>query len=82
MINMPYVRPSPLYPKNWNRLRFYIFDRDNYICQICGKKCDGLTPSRKPECDHIRPISRGGTHHPNNLQCLCSSCHRKKSLEE
>lgn len=56
-------------------LRFQILKRDNYTCQICGKKAsDGV----ELEIDHIIPISKGGRTVPNNLQTLCKRCNRGK----
>ena len=69
-------KPGPQYPDNWNRLRHYIFKRDHYICQICGRKCDSLTKSRRPHCHHIIPISEGGSSHPSNLITVCERCHK------
>ena len=34
------------------------------------------------ECDHIIPVNAGGTHDEENLQTLCSKCHREKSAKE
>jgi len=61
------------YPHNWNRLRRYIFERDNYTCAICGRK------TKYPECHHIIPISSGGDNNPNNLITLCKRCHRRNT---
>lgn len=41
-------------------------------CQKCGK-IEGIT------IDHIKPLSKGGTNHIDNLQPLCRSCNCKKS---
>ena len=65
-------RPSPEYPWNWNRLRHYIFERDNYICQICGRY------TSHPVCDHIIPISISHNNKPENLRTLCPECHAKR----
>ena len=34
------------------------------------------------ECDHIKPLHRGGTDDWTNLQSLCRSCHAEKSARE
>lgn len=31
--------------------------------------------------DHIKPLSRGGTHWPDNLQLLCGPCNRSKGAK-
>lgn len=67
-----YQRPDERYPKNWNKIRFWVFSRDKYTCQICGRK--GI---KKPHCHHIIPIGRGGSSHPNNLITVCNACHKK-----
>jgi len=64
-----YERPDERYPVNWNKLRFYIFKRDNYVCQRCGRK------TLHPQCHHRRAIGMGGSSHPNNLITLCERCH-------
>lgn len=40
-----------------------------------GKRCESR---RFLEIHHIRPISRGGSNHPNNLILLCSGHHKGK----
>jgi 5-methylcytosine-specific restriction endonuclease McrA len=60
------------YPKNWNRIRWYVFKRDNYTCQMCGR-----THLTHPHCHHIIPVGRGGSHNTNNLITLCESCHKQ-----
>lgn len=71
-----FYQPSSDYPKSWNRLRHVIFERDHYICQRCGRKCDRSTPGRYPNCHHIRPLGCGGDNTYNNLITLCRTCHR------
>lgn len=59
-----------------------IFERDQWTCQICGKKTPehlrGSCNSAAPELDHIMPVSRGGDHVPLNLQCACRACNCTK----
>lgn len=51
-----------------NRLRFAIYKRDGYRCQLCGRKTNNL------EIDHIKPIAKGGKTTYDNLQTLCHRC--------
>lgn len=55
-----------------NRMRFFIYERDGYRCQICGRSTNDL------EVDHIIPISKGGKSTPDNLQTLCHRCNYRK----
>jgi 5-methylcytosine-specific restriction endonuclease McrA len=34
------------------------------------------------EIDHIKPLTNGGTNDVDNLQLLCKSCHKEKSMRE
>lgn len=54
----------------WSSHREAIINRDNYTCQICGKKNTRL------EVHHIIFRSQGGTDDENNLITLCADCHR------
>lgn len=61
-----------------------VFERDKYICQICGIKCDpndrswGSSGATHPTIDHIIPLSKGGTHTWDNVQCACALCNSVK----
>lgn len=61
-----------------------VFERDKYICQICGIKCDpndrgwGANGATHPTIDHIIPLSKGGTHTWDNVQCACGLCNSTK----
>ena len=59
-------------------LRFNIFKRDNYRCQICGRNAIADN-SIILEIDHKIPKSKGGDNSPENLWVLCSDCNRGKS---
>jgi hypothetical protein len=60
-----------------------VFKRDGYRCQICGKATPmsrrGTCYPNAPELDHRIPISKGGGHVYDNVQCACRSCNGKKS---
>ena len=60
-----------------------IFERDGYICQACHIKTrpDFKNPyhPKRPQIDHIQPLSRGGQHTRKNTQCLCRLCNSVKN---
>ena len=57
-------------------LREFVIDRDGGKCKRWGSTEDLIA-------DHILSRRNGGSHHPNNLQCLCHSCNaRKAGLED
>lgn len=49
--------------------RYYVFERDNYTCQVCGKKNKVL------QTHHIVYKSLGGTNRASNLITVCTDCH-------
>jgi 5-methylcytosine-specific restriction endonuclease McrA len=56
----------------------FLFARDGYRCQFCGRAAGGL---RHRECltrDHLTPLSRGGTNEWTNVVTACSSCNTRK----
>lgn len=55
-----------------NKMRFAIYKRDHYCCQICGSRYGQL------EIDHIKPIAKGGKTTYDNLQTLCKRCNQAK----
>lgn len=61
-----------------NKMRFAIYERDNYRCRKCGRRTNDL------EVDHIIPIAKGGKSTFDNLQTLCHRCNYKKgsSIED
>lgn len=60
-----------------------VFERDGWKCQICGKRTPkamrGKNKHNSPELDHRIPMSNGGDHTYNNVQCACRACNGKKS---
>ncbi len=60
-------------PKSrWEPLRQTVFQRDDFTCAYCGVRGGRL------ECDHVIPISRGGTNEVDNLVTACCDCNRSK----
>jgi 5-methylcytosine-specific restriction endonuclease McrA len=68
-----------------------VFERDGYICQICGKPTDpsdtswGIIGPNAPTVDHIVALKNGGTHTWGNVQCahaICNSYKRDLWAEE
>lgn len=49
--------------------RYYVFERDNYTCQVCGAKDKIL------QTHHIVYRSFGGTDRAFNLLTICTDCH-------
>ncbi len=58
--------------REWQAIRAQIFERDDYTCRYCGVKGGRL------ECDHVVPLSRGGSNEPDNLTAACFDCNRSK----
>ena len=52
------------------RLRFMIFQRDNFTCQYCGRK----SPEVILEVDHKYPKSKGGLNKMKNYITSCREC--------
>ncbi len=60
----------PGYPPFWKYLRSVVISRDYNRCQVTG------CPSRlELHVHHMRPVSEGGTHSPDNLVSLCDFHH-------
>jgi 5-methylcytosine-specific restriction endonuclease McrA len=60
-----------------------VFERDGWRCQLCGvrtpKRLRGTQDAAAPEIDHIIPLSKGGGHTWDNVQCACKRCNNTKS---
>lgn len=53
--------------------RYYVFERDNYTCQVCGAKDKIL------QTHHIVYKSLGGTDRAANLITICTDCHTSEN---
>ncbi len=65
---------------SWEKRKREVYERDNYICQSCNKKCRGtdrLTSKDTIQCHHLIPWKETRDDSLNNLITLCLSCHSK-----
>jgi 5-methylcytosine-specific restriction protein A len=57
-----------------------VLTRDAWQCQACGRVCGD---PREAHADHVIPVSQGGERYSvSNGQCLCVSCHGRKTRGE
>lgn len=76
-------------PKDWSRRRIRVERRAGGRCECTGCEPfgsndtrpahEGRCGTRGSECDHV---IAGDDHRVENLQWLCSTCHRRKTLRE
>ena len=69
-----------------------LYNRDKGICKICGLKCNwndiesknnySIVGANYPSIDHIKPISRGGSHTWDNVQLAHHQCNAIKNDKE
>lgn len=57
--------------------RYFVFARDNYTCQCCGKSKDKILQTH-----HIIYRSNGGTDRVDNLITVCTYCHTSKNHQK
>lgn len=57
-------------------LQFYVWERDKYECQYCGKELNGRTRT----IDHIMPVSKRPDleNDPQNVVACCETCNAEK----
>jgi 5-methylcytosine-specific restriction endonuclease McrA len=56
----------------------FLFARDHYTCQFCGRAERQLGFRESLTRDHIVPLSRGGTNDWTNVVTACSTCNTRK----
>ena len=56
----------------------FLFARDHYRCQYCGRAGADLKGRESLTRDHLVPLSRGGTNEWTNVVTACSSCNARK----
>lgn len=57
----------------------FLFARDNYTCQYCGRRQNALKGREFLTRDHIIPLSRGGLNIWTNVLTACSGCNTRKA---
>lgn len=64
---------------------YKVLRASGWVCAACGQdtpeQLRGTHELNAPEIDHVVPLSRGGTHDYDNLQCLCKSCNSSKGAK-
>jgi len=68
-------------PRRFRRqvTNIFLFARDDYQCQYCGRRSSELKPRESLTRDHLVPMSRGGTNEWSNVVTACSSCNTRKA---
>jgi 5-methylcytosine-specific restriction endonuclease McrA len=56
----------------------FLFARDDYTCQYCGRHKSELRGRQFLTRDHILPVSRGGDNSWENVVTSCSPCNNRK----
>lgn len=56
----------------------FLFARDQYRCQYCGRHMTEFKPREALTRDHLVPLSRGGTNDWTNVITSCSPCNTRK----
>ena len=57
----------------------FLFARDGYRCQYCGRHRNELRGREFLTRDHVVPLSRGGDNTWENVVAACSACNNRKA---
>jgi 5-methylcytosine-specific restriction endonuclease McrA len=57
----------------------FLFARDHYRCQYCGRHRSELREREFLTRDHVTPISAGGDNSWENVVTACSTCNNRKA---
>src|SRR5262245_66394766 len=60
----------------------FLFARDHYRCQYCGRHVTELKQREALTRDHLIPLSRGGANDWTNVVAACSPCNTRKGRSE
>ncbi len=56
----------------------FLFARDDYTCQYCGREKGQLRGRQFLTRDHVMPVSQGGANGWTNVVTACSPCNSRK----
>jgi hypothetical protein len=62
-----------------DRVRRRVFDRDNGICHLSGRK---IAPGEAWELEHVKALILGGEHRESNLAPALIEPHKRKTAAE
>jgi 5-methylcytosine-specific restriction endonuclease McrA len=67
----------------WGRINpLKVLEKDGWRCYICfdptPPELRGSYDNKAPECDHVVPLTRGGSHSYDNMRCARRQCNRRK----
>jgi hypothetical protein len=57
--------------------RMFVYERDGGICQYCS----AAVLVSDFHCDHVVPVTQGGSNDPDNLVCACPPCNLSKAAK-
>lgn len=57
---------------------FVRYEQFAFLALICGNCCAACGQFKPLTCDHIQPLSTGGSNVPSNIQPLCRPCNSRK----
>ncbi|WP_409245933.1 HNH endonuclease [Enterobacter cloacae] len=67
------------YGASWDKTSIRILKRDRGLCQECLRR-GAITEATS--VDHRLPLAHGGSDSDDNLESLCTPCHRAKTARE
>ena len=71
--------PCKTQAEGWETIRKKVLERDNYICQICGKKANEVHHTDGSGSNHF---TRDMNNNIDNLITLCHACHMKIEIDK
>ena len=68
------------YGRRWRRLRLVVLRERVWCADPFGHHAADGRPAFAEQVDHIVPRAAGGSDDASNLQCLCTTCHARKTV--